>query len=123
MKSMAVRSSLLALWIATGAAAHHPPFMERCHSFTFTGEIARIEWRNPHVELSVRTEGGETHQVTWLDLQGLSRAGIDRDTLRPGDRVTVTAGTRDEVTKRPMLLAAITRARDGWEWSQVPQGC
>jgi hypothetical protein len=116
--------ALLAAFYAVGpAAAHHPPFMERCQSFTFTGRIERIDWRNPHVELTIRTDGGESHEVTWLNLQALARAGIARDTLRVGDEVTVTVGTRDDIVPRPMLLAAITRTRDDWEWSQVPQGC
>jgi hypothetical protein len=97
--------------------------MERCHSLTFTGQVEQIVWRNPHVELVIRTDSGESHRVIWLNTQQLSRAGIDRDTLHIGDQVTATVGTRDDVVERPMLLAAITRTSDGWEWSQVPQGC
>ena len=113
----------LGLYIVSAATAHHPPKMEHCYSLTFTGQVEQIEWRNPHVELSIRTEGGESHRVIWLNTHQLSLAGIDRNTLRTGDQVTVTVGTRDEVVERPMLLAAITRASDGWAWSQVPQGC
>jgi hypothetical protein len=125
MSQIAFRSSalILGLCIVSAAAAHHPPMMERCYSFTFTGQVEQIEWRNPHVELIIRTDSGENHRVIWLNTQALSRAGIDWDTLRTGDQVTVTVGTRDDVVKRPMLLAAISRASDGWEWSQVPQGC
>lgn len=125
MNRVVSRSSALivALCIGGAAAAHHPPLMERCHSLTVTGRIAGIEWHNPHVELMVATDSGESYEMIWLGLQALSRAGIDRNTLRVGDRVTVTVGTRDDVVERPMLLAAITRTSDGWEWSQVPQGC
>jgi L-asparaginase II len=97
--------------------------MDHCYSLTFTGQVERIEWHNPHVELIIRADSGESHRVIWLNIQGLKRAGIDTETLRAGDQVTVTVGTRDEIAKTPMLLAAITRASDGWEWSQVPQGC
>ena len=31
------------LTLAGTAAAHHPPKMDRCASFSFTGEIERIE--------------------------------------------------------------------------------
>lgn len=114
---------LLGLCIVTTAAAHHPPKMEHCYSSTFTGQVEQVEWHNPHVELIIRTESGESRRVVWLNIQGLKRAGIDIGTLRAGDKVTVTVGTLDNVEKRPMLLAAITRASDGWEWSQAPQGC
>jgi hypothetical protein len=125
MSRVAFRYSalILGLCIIGAAAAHHPPLMERCYSFTFTGQVEQIEWRNPHIELLIRTENGESHRVIWLNIQQLSRAGINRDTLRAGDQVTATVGTRDDVFDRPMLLAAITRTSDGWEWSQVPQGC
>lgn len=114
---------LLGLCLVNTAAAHHPPQMERCLSFTFTGQVEQVEWHNPHVELVIRAESGESHRVVWLNIQGLKRAGIDSGTLRAGDQVTVTVGTLDHAEQRPMLLAAITRASDGWEWSQPPQGC
>jgi len=114
---------LLGLGIAGGAAAHHPPLMERCYSLTFTGQVEEVSWRNPHVELVIRTDDGEIHRITWVNMQQIRREGIGTDTLRVGDDVTVTVGTRDDVVTRPMLLAAITRNSDGWEWSQVPQGC
>ncbi len=125
MSRAALRSSalILGLCIVGAAAAHHPPKMERCYSLTFTGQLEQIEWHNPHVELIIRTDSGESRRVVWLNIQGLKRAGIDWDTLSTGDHVTVTVGTRDDVVKRPMLLAAITRTSDAWEWSQVPQGC
>lgn len=114
---------ILGLCIASAAAAHHPPMMERCYSLTFTGQVEQIAWRNPHVELFIRTDSGESRRVIWLNTRQLSWAGIDEGTLRTGDQVTVTVGTREDVVKRPMLLAAISRTSDGWAWSQVPQGC
>ena len=113
----------LGLGITGSATAHHPPLMERCEAFTFTGHIERIEWANPHVQLVIKADDGMSYQLTWLNIYQLGWAGIDRDTLKVGDEVIVTAGTRDDVVDKPMLLSAITRVRDGWEWSQVPQGC
>jgi hypothetical protein len=95
--------------------------MERCHSLTFTGQVEQIVGATASSWYPHRC--GESHRVIWLNTQQLSRAGIDRDTLHIGDQVTATVGTRDDVVERPMLLAAITRTSDGWEWSQVPQGC
>lgn len=109
--------------IASTAAAHHPPRFERCQSVTFTGRVERIEWVNPHVELFIRTDDGVSHEVAWLNMQRLHLADIGEDTLRIGDRVVVTAGTRMDVAERPMLLSNVRRISDGWEWSQTPQGC
>jgi hypothetical protein len=120
--------SLLALGLGlgflSGAAAHHPAKMERCESFAFTGQVERIEWRRPHVELFIRTDAGVTHQVTWLAINQLEVAGISRDTLRIGDQVIVIAGVRpNDVVERPMLLSYIHRDSDGWGWTERPQGC
>ena len=123
-RALSMIALVVGLWAAASAHAHHPPLMDRCSALTFTGEVERIEWRNPHVELVVQADDGESHFISWLNPQQLSRAGVDRDTIRAGERVTVTVGTReDSVVPRPKLLAAITRLSDGWEWSQTPQGC
>jgi hypothetical protein len=112
------------LCIASIGEAHHPPQMDHCASFEFMGRIERIEWRPPHVELVIRTEEGTSHQVSWLAINQLALAGIERDTLRVGDQVSVTAGIPvDDATARPMLLSYIYRDSDGWGWSQKPQGC
>jgi hypothetical protein len=106
------------------AAAHHPPKVERCENLTFAGQIERINWRRPHVEIFVRTDEGVTYELGWLAINRLGLAGIERDTLQVGDPVTVRAGIRpNEVVSRPMLLNSIHRESDGWEWSQSPEGC
>ena len=123
-RALTVFASILGLSAVDTANAHHPPLMDRCTALTFNGEVERIEWRNPHVELLIQADDGESHFISWLNPQQLSWAGIERDTIRAGDRVVVTVGTRDDsVVPRPELLAAITKSSDGWEWSQTPQGC
>lgn len=114
----------LGLGMAGGAAAHHPPQMEGCVVSMFTGQIERIEWRMPHVVIFVRTDEGSSERLAWLNMHQLALTGIDRDTLRVGDQVTVTAtAKREEVVETPMWLTNIRRTSDGWEWSQEPQGC
>ena len=122
-RASSIFALILGLGFASATSAHHPPQMEHCFSFTFTGQIERVEWRNPHVVLLIQAEDGESHQLTWLNPQQLGWAGIERDTIRSGDHVTVTVGTRENSMVQPMLLAAITRTSGGWEWSQTPQGC
>lgn len=117
-------SVALGLGVAGNGVAHHPPKLERCASFSFAGQIERIAWRPPHVELFIRTDEGVSHHVTWLAINQLALAGIHEDTLRVGDLVDITAGIRpNDVVERPMLLSYIHRDKDGWGWSQVPQGC
>jgi hypothetical protein len=127
VNSAVFRSSVLALallGIAGAAAAHHPPRFERCQRLTFTGEVERIDWTNPHVQLFIQTADGVSHQLGWLDLQALHRAGIQEDTLHVGDHVVVEGGVRTkDVLNKPVLLSSIRRPSDGWEWSEPLQGC
>ncbi|HEY9182780.1 MAG TPA: DUF6152 family protein [Gammaproteobacteria bacterium] len=106
------------------SAAHHPPRFERCQRFTFTGQLEKIEWTNPHVLLSVQTDDGVSRRVGWLNIQGLRRAGIGVDTLRIGDRLRIEGGIRKKDSgKEPILLSSIRRLSDEWEWSQPLRGC
>ncbi|MGI9258938.1 MAG: hypothetical protein ACR2QQ_08885 [Gammaproteobacteria bacterium] len=117
-------ASLFSLGILGSAAAHHPPLMERCVIISSNANIEQIEWRMPHVELLVRTDGGNSYRLTWRNIHQLAWIGINRDTLSPGDEVVFTATSRrDVVGGQPMLLSSIRRISDGWEWSQDPQGC
>ena len=45
----------LTVAVASIAGAHHPPKMERCATFSFSGQIERIVWQRPHVELFIKT--------------------------------------------------------------------
>lgn len=120
-----VRASILALvlvGVASPAAAHHPPRFERCKSVAITGQIESVSWANPHVVLSIKSDDGTVYEAQWLNVQQLGRGGIQRDTLSVGDQVVITASTRDG-DPAPLLMSAIRRPSDGWQWSQKPQGC
>jgi hypothetical protein len=127
MRSKPIVATILlcaGLGAAGSAAAHHAPRFDRCKSFTLSGEIEQIVWAHPHVQLSIKGPDGTTYKATWLSPRQLNIRGIEEGTLKPGDRVTLTAGRRsDDGPEVPMLLSEIHRASDGWEWSQPPQGC
>jgi len=125
MSRVVFRSSVLALLgLASPGVAHHPPRYERCQSLTFTGQVEQIAWANPHVRLFIQSVDGVSHELGWLNLQALQRAGIHRDTLRIGDHVLVTGGIRTkDAVELPILVSSISRPSDGWEWSRPLQGC
>jgi len=90
-----LRCTGVALVVAAGSAgAHHSvaPF-DRTSMQELEGEISAINWRNPHVILTLRVteESGQT--TDWV-LEGDSanaaaRKGYTRDSLAIGDRVRV----------------------------------
>ncbi len=86
----------LALGTAPPAAAHHSFAMyEPTKTLTFKGTIKTFQWTNPHVVVAilVQPDGGGAAQEWALETTSpgvLTRAGWTRQSLKPGDRVSVT---------------------------------
>jgi hypothetical protein len=85
------------------AALNMPVVVTGHHSFSaefsrdlpveVTGTVVSIEWTNPHARFYVEAEGPDGKPVTWdFELTTpniLMRQGWSRDSLKPGDAVTV----------------------------------
>jgi hypothetical protein len=90
----------------------------------FSGEIERVAWVNPHVEIAVRTDEGVTYTIVWLNMQQLAREGVARGVLNVGDRVDVSGAKQPEDKLRVIAqVTELSRPADGWHWSRPPQGC
>jgi hypothetical protein len=92
LKKMIAGGAALALGgaMAAGPAlAHHSYSMfDGATTLTFAGTVVSWDWTNPHSFLEVMVDGKQ-----W-DLEAaspsmLSRAGMTRNSLKPGDKVTV----------------------------------
>jgi hypothetical protein len=102
MKQMSLKRSfaamiLTAAAVAAGpAAAHHSFAMyEPTKTLTFKGTVKSFQWTNPHVVVWVLVppEDGGAAQEWSLETTSpgvLTRAGWTRQSLKPGDRVSVT---------------------------------
>ena len=92
-----LRQSLLAALalsaLALPAAAHHSFAMfDQRKIMTLEGTVTEFQWTNPHafIEISVPAGGAATHWSIELNSpNNLRRQGWTRDSLKPGDRVTV----------------------------------
>ena len=78
------------------ASAHHSFAMyEPTKTLTFKGTVKAFQWTNPHVVVWILTqpEGGGAAQEWSLETTSpgvLTRAGWTRQSLKAGDRVSVT---------------------------------
>jgi Family of unknown function (DUF6152) len=78
------------------AIAHHAFAAEfdRDQPIEITGTVTKVEWMNPHARFYVDVEDEYGAVVNWdFELgspNGLMRQGWRRDSLRPGDTVTVS---------------------------------
>ena len=61
------------------------------------GEIVRIEWRNPHIRIALKSINSDGDEELWImhgnSIYNLRREGVTQDLFRIGDRVRV-AGRR-----------------------------
>ena len=78
------------------AAAHHSTAMyDQQQDIRLEGVVGQFEWVDPHVYIRVETEDEGGESVLWL-IEGrppsaMSKLGWSRDSLAPGERVTVAA--------------------------------
>lgn len=85
----------LAAGAPVGAIAHHAFAAEfdRDQPVEVTGTVTNVEWMNPHARFYVDVEDANGVVVNWdFELgspNGLMRQGWRRDSLKPGDVVTV----------------------------------
>ena len=95
-KILAVTLGAALLLIAAGAAfAHHgTAAYDTKNIVTVKGTMTEFRYINPHVQLffDVKNDKGETEkwQAELTAPNKLSRAGWDKNTLKPGDRVSIT---------------------------------
>tara|TARA_R110002096_G_scaffold50152_2_gene131941 strand:+ start:1740 stop:2768 length:1029 start_codon:yes stop_codon:yes gene_type:complete len=111
---LSVVVSLLFGSYAVPASAHHNSnsFFEVETTIELQGSVTRFDWKNPHMYffLTVVDETGEETlwKVEGSPLAFMRRLGWDRDTLQPGDNVTVTVNPSRNPKKKSALLKDIT---------------
>ena len=134
--------------VQTTAIAHHSwgAFYDLCARVTIEGAIDTVEWKDPHTWIAVKTDDGTLYRTELTSARGLERQGFKPDTLKPGDRITVTGSPMrdpaqirarfpdmkaspswetDSRWKTAVALWQVRRASDGWNYSRgdAPAEC
>jgi hypothetical protein len=91
-----LRSLLLFLFVVSSSLveAHHSFSMfEMNRRVTLEGEVKEFQWTNPHAWLQVMAPNSKGERVEFSFELGspnnLARSGINKNTLKPGDKVTI----------------------------------
>jgi hypothetical protein len=114
----------IALLCTRHAQAHHS-FAGTYSSETVTikGTIVEFLFRNPHSAILLETLGEKNKTIAWAAEWGtagqLSRQGIEKDTLQPGDRITITGNPSRNPADHRLRISGITRPSDGWKWKSL----
>ena len=127
---MRVRSLLLAVGVAVVAAqpggAHHviSEVYDIGRILTVEGEVDRIGYRDPHSFLHLRVAVDGSVSRTWsVELEGaakLRQLGMEPETLRPGDRITVCGNPGRDAGQYRLLMLVLTRSSDGLAVRRTP---
>ena len=122
MTRMFVATLVAAATVAGAAAwAHHSYgayFEDR--TVSIEGIVETIQFANPHVTFSLRTDGGDVYRAEWQNLIQLRHGNVGPTTLKNGDRVIVVASPpRDSSSHTITLLREIRRPADGWLWRRT----
>ena len=80
------------------------------------GKVLEFIFRNPHSFVQIQAADGSKWLLEWDTAENLRKQGIDKDTLRVGDHVTVTGYPRRRADERMMLIRVLRRQRDGSVW-------
>ena len=94
-KVLAVSAIAVGLLIADGPlSAHHSnTIYDMQHTITIQGTVTALEFINPHVQVRFDVKDNQGNIEKWVGITGppnaLRRAGFSRNTLKPGDQITV----------------------------------
>ena len=102
MKKIAVFVLGVALLCVCDARAHHSFAMfDDSKTIILEGTVKSWEWKNPHAWLTVEAVDPKTHKVAEWGLEGyaigtLRNMGYARDSLKAGEKITVTVNPRKD---------------------------
>src|SRR5215470_9483775 len=91
-----VVAALVCTLFAARALAHHSgAAFDATQTVAVSGTVARVDWQSPHARLYVDAKDEHGNAVQWnIELPSpntLMRRGWSRDSLKPGDAVSVEA--------------------------------
>ncbi len=124
-----MKRTLLALVVIAGAVVSGGRALAH-HSFAATyfedktqkveGNLVQFMYRNPHsfVQLEAPDEKGVVQRwsIEWGAGGQLSRQGVTRETLKPGDHVIIVGNPGRNPEDHRLRMVNIIRPSDGWKW-------
>jgi hypothetical protein len=122
MPRLGAARGFLLLLAATAAAHHSTAPYDLVHGTIIGGVVAKFEWANPHVQISLDVAGEQNEIEHWsIELESpriLGRLGWTKESIKPGDRISVTGGRAKDGSFR--MRAAYVQLADGRKLAALP---
>ena len=88
------------------------------------GTLVQFQFRNPHtfVHVEAPDEKGVTQRwsIEWGGAGQLTLQGVERNTLKYGDVVVITANPSRTPNDHKLHMVTLRRTSDGWGWGSKP---
>ena len=110
------------LLVSVPAAGHHSfaTYYFEDQSVTIEGEVVGFDYAAPHAWVHVMAPDAagtvRRYSAEWSNPRRLARDGVERDTIRSGERVRITGSPGRIATEYRIHLKRIERPADGWRW-------
>jgi hypothetical protein len=115
-------AAILAGAVVVPAYAHHSYGMfDACNATVLEGEINSVQWANPHIVISLRTQDVDDYRIEWYNLIQLERERIATETLKAGDRVKITGHAMRDPSLKVLSLLSEIQGPNGWTWQRTRQ--
>ncbi len=114
--SLALAAAIACIGFSCEVAAHHSTAAEfDTHKpITFSGTVRKVQWMNPHIYTHIEVKQADGNTVVYRVEGGapnaLYRRGWRMDSLKAGDRVTVTGFRAKNEESLHVGQATITNA-------------
>jgi hypothetical protein len=116
--------AVIAALLAATASAHHSfgATYEVSKQIKLDGKIVQFVYRNPHSFVHIEapdTEGAtQRWAVEWGGTAQLTTAGVTRESLKVGDKVTIVARPSRVPGEYRVLMVNLNRPSDGFQWGR-----
>lgn len=90
---------------------------------TIEGDLAQFQFRNPHswVHVNVKEKDGTVvrYAVEWSGAQELGGQGVNRETLKIGDRLIISGNPGRNKRDHLLRMTSLHRPKDGFGWANA----
>ena len=122
MGRMLLLVAAVSLVASTGAVAHHSysATYDTSRTITLEGKLVQFVFKNPHSFVTVQApdDKGAVRRwsLEWAGTAQLARSGVERESLKPGDEVTIVGNPSRVTGEFKALMVSLKRPLDGFAW-------